>query len=171
MYTFEIWFATPLPLKISVISTSSGENMTFLGDPMWVIWYTDKRLEARPGTYKTLLNWPWSRSILPLPKLSVRESSPVLLVDLSTCQVRWMHPWLKPYVLKLHNQWWNWVSLMCQQPMHELSLCLLNLILLLSSLSCLEGRCHYSSSSCSSSWNLVAPLGTCSCLSFDQVAF
>ena len=78
---------------------------------------------------------------------------------------------------------------MCQQPMHELSLCLLNLILLPSSLSCLEGRCHsspgvgstclfyfsyksfqsdcpycsmrtcsfhlYSSSSGSSSWNLV----------------
>ena len=33
---------------------------------------------------------------------------------------------------------------MCQQPMHELSLCLLNLILLPSSLSCLEER-FYSS--------------------------
>ena len=39
-----------------VISTSSGENMTFLGDPVWVIWYIDRRLEARPGTYSTLLN-------------------------------------------------------------------------------------------------------------------
>ena len=35
-----------------------------------------KRLEARPGTYNTLLNLPWSISILPFPKLSVRESSP-----------------------------------------------------------------------------------------------
>ena len=33
-------------------------------------------LEARPGTYKTLLKLPWSRSILPFPKISVRESSP-----------------------------------------------------------------------------------------------
>src|SRR5713101_5803938 len=93
---------------------------------------------------------------------------------------------------------------MCQQPMHELSLCLLNLILLPSSLRCLEGRCHSSpgvgsacqfasscrsfqddfpycsmhtcsfllcsSSSGGSSWNLGAPLETCSCLSFAQVS-
>ena len=33
-------------------------------------------LEERPGTYNTLLNLPWSRSILRFPKISVRESSP-----------------------------------------------------------------------------------------------
>ena len=93
---------------------------------------------------------------------------------------------------------------MCQQLEHELSLCHQNLILLLSSLSCLEGRCHSSPrfgsaclssfsyktvqcdfpycsmstcsfllffSSGSSSWNLVAPLETCSCISFAQVVF
>ena len=65
-----------LPFEISVISTSSGEKMTFFGDPVWVIWYTDKRLEARPGTYNTLLKLPWLISILPFHILSVRELSP-----------------------------------------------------------------------------------------------
>ena len=94
---------------------------------------------------------------------------------------------------------------MCQQLEHELSLCHLNLILLLSSLSFLEGICHsypgigsaclstfsYKSFQCDcpyysmstysfhlcfsssgySSWDLVDPLETVSCLSFAQVAF
>ena len=65
-----------LPFAISDISNSLGEKTTFLGDPMWVIWYTEKRLAARPGTYKTLLKEPWSKSMLPLPLLSVYELSP-----------------------------------------------------------------------------------------------
>ena len=64
------------PFEIYVISTSLREKMTLFGDPMWFIWYTDKRLKERLGTYSTLLNLPWSRSILPFPKLSVRESYP-----------------------------------------------------------------------------------------------
>ena len=48
--------------------------MTFFGDPVWVIY---KRLEERPQTYNTLLNLPWSRSFLPFPKISMRESYPI----------------------------------------------------------------------------------------------
>ena len=61
--------------NLSDFNIISGED-EFIRRPCVSHIYTDKRLEARPRTYNTLLNLQWSRSILPFPKPSVRDSSP-----------------------------------------------------------------------------------------------
>ena len=92
LYTFELWSKTPfamnLPFKIFDISNSLEENMNFFGKPVWVIWYTDKRLAARPGTYNTSLKERWLISILLFPILSVTESSAKKKLELSNHQER-----------------------------------------------------------------------------------
>ena len=54
VYILEAWFATPFsisfPIEIFEISIESGPNTTHFGEPVCVIWYTDKKFVAKEGT-------------------------------------------------------------------------------------------------------------------------
>ena len=84
---------------------------------------------------------PWSRSILPFPKLSVRESSPKNIGGPFNMLREENSSFVKTICLEAPE---SMIKLGDLDVRHVLSLCPLNLIFLPFFLSNQEGRCYYS---------------------------
>ena len=88
-YALEAWFAKPFAIsflvEISNISTESGPNTTCFVGLVCVIWYIDKKFEAKEGTHSTFFNTSCFNLIEPFPSAQISVLSPMWILWPSIC--------------------------------------------------------------------------------------